>query len=225
VGTALGRLGPPAAEALIDALHGEGAHRRREFAGRDVAQALGAIGSPALGTLIDALSDSDPLVRCAAAEGLGRAGDPTAVSGLLTCRDDPDELVRATAAVALRMLGRPAALGPEQAALRDRACPLLARMWSGCTESTAGRACTEYEALGELTSLLDRSETAMDADLLRCVATLPEELELEPLDVDGDEYEQVLSYTAVRDRAFADLVRRAPAWAEVSEPGGDEKRR
>lgn len=222
--TALGGLGLPAAVALVEALHGEGAHRRREFADRDVAKALGAIGHPALGRLIGALADSDPLVRCAAAEGLGRAGDPAAITGLLTCRNDPDELVRATAAVALRMFDVPAALGPDEAALRARACPLLARMWRGCTERTAAHAGSEYEALGELASLMDRSAADMDADLLRCVASLPDEIDLEPVDVDGDEYEQVLSYAAVKDRAFEELVRRAPAWADMREPSRDEER-
>ena len=222
--TALGGLGPPSAVALIDSLHGDGAHRRREFANRDVAKALGAIGRRALGPLIGALADSDPLVRCAAAEALGRAGEPAAVAELLTCRDDPDELVRATAAVALQELGLPAALDPERAALRERADPLLTRLWRGCTERPAPFAGSEYEALGELASLLDRSAAGMDADLLRCLSTLPDELELEPVNVDGDEYDRVLSYVDVKYRAFDELVRRAPAWAEMSEPR-DGKRR
>ena len=222
--TALGGLGLPAAVAVVEALHGEGAHRRREFANHDVAKALGAIGGPALGLLISALADSDPLVRCAAAEGLGRAGAPAAVDALLTCRNDTDELVRATAAIALQSLGLPAALGPEEAALRDRACPLLARLWRGCTERTAAYAGSEYEALGELASLLDRSAAGMDADLLRCVSSLPDELELEPVNVDGDEYDQVLSYATVKDRAFAELTRRAPAWADMCEPRYEERR-
>ncbi|GAA3177978.1 hypothetical protein GCM10010531_34740 [Blastococcus jejuensis] len=161
-------------------------------------------------------------MRCAAAEGLGRAGNPAAIPALLTCRDDSDELVRATAAVALQMLGLPAALAPDEAGLRARACPLLARMWRGCTERTAAFVGSEYTALGELTSLLDRSAGDVDADLLRRLATLPEEIELEPVDVDGDEYEQRLSYAAVRDRAFEELMRRAPAWAEMRESPEEE---
>ncbi|GAA3177985.1 hypothetical protein GCM10010531_34750 [Blastococcus jejuensis] len=47
VATALGGFGRPGAVALLEALHGNGAHRRREFADRDVATALGAVGSAA----------------------------------------------------------------------------------------------------------------------------------------------------------------------------------
>lgn len=216
--TALGRLGVPSGTALIDALRSPGPHRTREFAGRELARALGAIGVPAVPVLVEAVGDPDPVVRCSAADALGRIGDDRAREPLRARHDDPDEFVRATAANALRRLGDSQGLDADAAALRDAAEPLLARLYYGDL-GTAPYAGSERDALGELDALLGSSARAMDADLLRRVCGLPDVLELESLYVDGDEYEQGVDCARVRELAFAELRRRNPhAWADALAP-------
>jgi bilin biosynthesis protein len=59
------------------------------------------IGAPAVPALIQALGDSDRDVRRAAAEALGKLGDPQAVSPLIQALGDRSENVRRAAAEAL----------------------------------------------------------------------------------------------------------------------------
>jgi HEAT repeat protein len=83
-------------------------------------EAFGAAGAPAVPLLIQALGDwwSED-VRRAAAEALGKLGDPQAVPALIQALGDSDRDVRAAAAEALGKLGNPQAIPALIKALRD----------------------------------------------------------------------------------------------------------
>jgi HEAT repeat protein len=70
--------------------------------------ALARIAHPSSAAVFsERLADRDPYLRRAAAEGLGRLGDPASVSGLETgAGTDPSPMVRAAMAYALQKLGR-----------------------------------------------------------------------------------------------------------------------
>jgi hypothetical protein len=83
---------------------GKGKTRVRGLA----AMALGQVGEAAVDSLIDALSDKEWRVRRAAAESLGRIGDPRAVEPLVATLRFEDVDVRSAAVTALIRIGEPA---------------------------------------------------------------------------------------------------------------------
>jgi HEAT repeat protein len=70
---------------------------------RRLVEAFGAAGAPAVPALIQALGDSDWDVRCAAAEALGKLGDPQAVPALSVWAHAGEDAARD----ALQTLGHP----------------------------------------------------------------------------------------------------------------------
>ena len=86
---------------------------------RRLVKAFGAAGAPAVPLLIQALGDSDRAVRCAAAEALGKLGDPQAVPPLIQALGDSDWDVRCAAAEALGAIGDPQAVPALIQALGD----------------------------------------------------------------------------------------------------------
>jgi HEAT repeat protein len=138
---ALGEIGAPAVEPLIAALKGENKDVRQAAAamlgrlgwqpGRD--ETAGwywmvkgdwdkcvALGALAVEPLIAALKDGSFSVRKAAAEALGKIGDPRAVEPLIAALKDKDEYVRKAAAYALGKIKDPRAVEPLIAALKDQ---------------------------------------------------------------------------------------------------------
>ena len=142
---ALVKIGAPAVEPLIAALKGENKDVRQAAAailgrlgwqpGRD--EAAGwywmvkgdwhncvALGSPAVKPLIAALKDESFSVRRAAAEALGKIGDPRAVEPLIDALQDKEWFVRRTAAEALISIYRRGGLEDKTKtkilALRDK---------------------------------------------------------------------------------------------------------
>jgi hypothetical protein len=75
-----------------------------------VREVVVGLGAPAVPALIQALGDSDWDVRRAAAEALGKLGDPQAVPALIQALGDSDWDVRRAAAEALGELGDPQAV-------------------------------------------------------------------------------------------------------------------
>lgn len=228
---ALGRLGVPAVEPLIEALHVEGAHRGHEFADHYLAEALGRLGVPAVEPLIEALHDPDAFVRCVAAEALGRLGDTRALPALLAGQADADELVGATAAGAVRSLGHASAFDPRQAALRDTVEPLLGVLYDSClarkpywyTESDWLRDRGNEHAFDELVAVMERSATEMDADLLRWVCGIPDDVSVDTgWDVEEglpDHY--TMDFRTVTQPARDEMLRRAlPSWGVMHEENG-----
>jgi hypothetical protein len=86
---------------------------------RRLVEAFGAAGAPAVPALIQALGDSDWDVRRAAAEALGKLGDPQAVPALIQALGDSDVGVRRAAAEALGKIGDPQAVPALIQALGD----------------------------------------------------------------------------------------------------------
>jgi HEAT repeat protein len=141
------RLGEPAVEPLLTALHGSERVRwaatrvlgqiwevtdliKLGDSERDVrqraAETLGRLGAQLEGTacmrvvvpLVAALKDNDDDVQREAAEALGELGEP-AVAPLIAALEDDDWWVRSGATRALRKLGDTRAVEPLIAALRD----------------------------------------------------------------------------------------------------------
>ena len=101
---ALGEIGKPAVEPLINALGDEDDSVRYRAAG-----ALGNIGDVrAVEPLINALGDENEDVCSAAVAALGNIGDERAIEPLIKALGDNDWWVRSTAARALGMIGEPA---------------------------------------------------------------------------------------------------------------------
>jgi len=95
---ALGKFGPPTVELLIGAL-------RERVVPCDVIRSLGRIGDPrAVEPLISALRDDDWAVRFAAAEALGKLGQP-AMAPLVATLRETDKTVRQAAAESLEKIG------------------------------------------------------------------------------------------------------------------------
>jgi len=84
-----------------------------------VREVVVGLGAPAVPPLIQALGDSDWVVRRAAAEALGKLGDPQAVPALIQALGDSDSDVRAVAAEALGAIGDPQAVPALIQALGD----------------------------------------------------------------------------------------------------------
>jgi HEAT repeat protein len=80
------------------------AFRRDTALKRRLVEAFGAAGAPAVPTLIQALGDSDRDVRRAAAEALGKLGDPQAVPALIQALGDSDRAVRRAAQQAIQQI-------------------------------------------------------------------------------------------------------------------------
>jgi HEAT repeat protein len=92
------RLEPHMCQALKD----------RDWQVRRATEALGKIGSPAVPALIQALNDDEWRVRWAAAQALGKIGNPQAVPALIQALKDENEWVRLAAAWTLGKIGSPA---------------------------------------------------------------------------------------------------------------------
>ena len=92
---ALGRIGPAAMPALLNALGDQ-----EEGVRRCAVEALGRIGPAAMPALLNALGDQEEGVRRRAVEALGRIG-PAAMPALLNALGDQEEGVRGCAAEAL----------------------------------------------------------------------------------------------------------------------------
>jgi HEAT repeat protein len=84
-----------------------------------VREVVVGLGAPAVPALIKALGDSDSAVRRAAAEALGKLGDPQAVPALIQALGDSDSAVRRAAAEALGAIGDPQAVPALIQALGD----------------------------------------------------------------------------------------------------------
>jgi HEAT repeat protein len=95
------------------------AFRRDTALKRRLVEAFGAAGAPAVPALIQALGDSGWNVRRAAAEALGKLGDPQAVPALIQALGDSDSAVRAVSAEALGAIGDPQAVPALIVALGD----------------------------------------------------------------------------------------------------------
>jgi len=63
-----------------------------------------------LQALFDLLTDTDPLTRSAAAQGLGALGDPEAVTPLLRCLQASGDGLRVSAVKALAQIGEPSVI-------------------------------------------------------------------------------------------------------------------
>jgi HEAT repeat protein len=112
---ALGKIGKPAVEPLIEVLKVAKKHIRK-----GAALALGKIGDErAVEPLIEALRDEELGVRMDAAEALGKIGEP-AVELLIQALKDEDSDVRYNAAVALGKIGDERAVEPLTQALKDK---------------------------------------------------------------------------------------------------------
>jgi HEAT repeat protein len=110
---ALVKIGTPALELLIAALH-----HQAEYVRQHAAWALGDIGEArAVEALISALEDGNWAVRNNAAYGLGQIGDARAVEVLIATLEDEDKDVRVTAREALEKIGSPA-VGPLISAIK-----------------------------------------------------------------------------------------------------------
>lgn len=103
---ALAKLGAAAVPALRESLASDNPDVRVWSA-----YTLGQIGQaakPAVAELTKATTDSDPALRTAAAQALGKIGDPAGVDALTAALGDEDDRVRLNAAVALGEIGPPA---------------------------------------------------------------------------------------------------------------------
>ena len=85
-----------------------------------VREVVVGLGAPAVPALIQALGDLSENVRRAAAEALGKLGDPQAVPALIKALGDDWNAVRRAAAEALGKLGDPQAVPALIQALGDR---------------------------------------------------------------------------------------------------------
>src|SRR5690606_29339012 len=101
IANALGRIGPAAVPALLDAA------RDGVLDSERVATALSAIGPAAVEPLVDALDANSSAVRAAAARGLGGIDSPTTeiLEQLAELLSDDEPSTRAAAAKALADLG------------------------------------------------------------------------------------------------------------------------
>ena len=139
---ALARIGAPAVEPLVAALHGAKHPVPRaswEWSKLSLADGrvslkphllsvqppaagvvLGRIGAPAFESLLAALGSTNADVRIAAAAGLGVVGDRRAVEPLLVALSDADRFMRAAAAQALGAIGDARAADALAVALTDR---------------------------------------------------------------------------------------------------------
>lgn len=113
---ALGKVGAPAVEPLIEALKDRG---RDPTARRLAGAALGSVGAPATEALTEALTDSDETVRRWAADAFIKIEDPRAVEPLIQALKDESFAVRTAAAKALTPLRDPRAVAPLIEALRN----------------------------------------------------------------------------------------------------------
>jgi len=101
-------LGEIHEERAVQALSEQLAFYKRGAGAYAALDGLAGIGhASSVPLFTEHLTDKDPFLRCAAAEGLGRAGAKTAISALEVGANDSSEMVRAAIAFALQKLGRP----------------------------------------------------------------------------------------------------------------------
>src|SRR5674476_493575 len=113
---ALGQIGDPGAVEVLAARLKDSNGSVRKVA----VEALVKTGVSAVDALATALEDRGLDARIAAAEALGRIGDPRAVKPLAAALKDRDRAVRIAAAETLREIGDPRAMERLAAALKDR---------------------------------------------------------------------------------------------------------
>ncbi len=109
------RIGEPAVQPLVDSLGYSGNRSSTSLAWKK--NTLVQIGAPAVEPLKAALANEDPRARKAAADTLGKIGDPAAVSALAPLLDDEDREVRLQVAESLGAIADPAAIEPLVEAL------------------------------------------------------------------------------------------------------------
>jgi HEAT repeat protein len=197
---ALGELDDArAVEPLIGLLHG-----KDRWSVRDAAVlALGRLGDArAVEPLIGLLHDEDGSLVQKAVEALTAIG-ASAVEPLIDALDDKDEYVRGAAVGALRAIGDVRAVDPELVALRGEVEPLVAALESD--ERSRG-------AMEQLVSALERSLQSIDADLLRRVGLLRDQLLLEVSESIcyefRDLYGGTIDCSQVKQLARQELIRR-----------------
>jgi HEAT repeat protein len=119
----LSRLGPSAAEPLVQALESNNPVVRRHaaYALNNVSpdKTRAAMAPTVLGPLIQRLSDDDADVRAAAAHALQWYPDSKATAPLIRALKDPNPEVRANAAIALHYVRDASAFDPLVAAIED----------------------------------------------------------------------------------------------------------
>ena len=124
---ALVKLGQPAVPVLGKSLVSE---RKdvRVWSAYTLGQ-IGPMAASAVEALNVSLADSDPALRRAAAEALGKIADPAAVDGLMNALDDENDQVRQHAAVALGQIGPAASAATKKliVALSDQQVRTIAR--------------------------------------------------------------------------------------------------
>ena len=109
----LGWLGPPAAEAALRSLDGDGV-------GRGTVRLAGLLGdSRAVDPLVGLLGAPDPDMRSAAATALGNVNDTRAVQALIGATQDPDHAVRDSASEALNAMGVAAVIVGVASVMRE----------------------------------------------------------------------------------------------------------
>ncbi|TAJ44974.1 HEAT repeat domain-containing protein [Methanofollis fontis] len=110
---ALGRIGMPAVEPLVQALTDTATTARWR-----IAIALASVGTPAAEALIEVVNAGKDPAANPAIWALGRIGDPRAVEPLITAmKAGRTESSRALAAAALMKMGHPAGIAAVEEAL------------------------------------------------------------------------------------------------------------
>lgn len=155
--TALGEIGEPAVDPLVELLSDPDPELRQIAAGT-----LGRLGSPrAAEPLIASLSDPDESVRCRAAKALGRLRAQRAEGPLIAMLAENGGPVRLEAARALGSIGSAAAVEPLLAVLHDP------RPWTRAAVVNALGQLRSERAIEPLLRLLDSD--AEEAEVRRAV--------------------------------------------------------
>ena len=124
---ALANLGQPAVRALRNSLASERKDLRL-WSAYTLGQ-IGPVAASAVEALNVSLADTDPALRAAAAEALGKIAAPTAVDCLINALGDENDQVRQNAAVALGQIGPAASTATKKliVALSDQQVRTIAR--------------------------------------------------------------------------------------------------
>ncbi len=124
---ALAHLGQPAVPALRTSLASERKDLRL-WSAYTLGQ-IGPVAESAVEALNVSLADTDPALRAAAAQALGKIAAPAAVDCLINALDDENDQVRQNAAVALGQIGSAASAATKKliVALSDQQVRTIAR--------------------------------------------------------------------------------------------------